>query len=150
MLSITLHESLSNDVISALAVQFNVARLLILHNHRHALASRIELKHVQQLEPLCVPSDIADHQDVIRLAAHELETLVFGTFNQGLLVRTCCIVHSLVLVNDDCVTDCEMHQTIVKSLVLRIVVVIQDSLNVLLILELQAVWVLVEVDGLLR
>ena len=39
MLSITLHEPLSNDIISSLTVQFNVARLLVLHDHRHALAS---------------------------------------------------------------------------------------------------------------
>lgn len=78
---ITLLKKLFNDRVSSLTVKFNVASLLVLHDHGHSLTCAVELEHLEDLEALIVTSNIFDHKDAVWLTAYEFKTLVFGAFD---------------------------------------------------------------------
>ena len=53
---------------------------------------------------------VLDDEDVVWFAADELEPLLLGTLDEGQLVWARCIVHSLILIYNNCMADGQMHE----------------------------------------
>ena len=53
---------------------------------------------------------ILDDEDVVWFAADELEPLHLGTLDEGQLIRARCIVHSFILIYNNCMADGQMHE----------------------------------------
>ena len=48
---------------------------------------------------------ILDNKNIVRLAAYELKSLLLGTLNKGKLIWAGSIVHSLILIYNNCMAD---------------------------------------------
>ena len=53
---------------------------------------------------------ILDNEDVVRFAPDELEPLRLGALDEGQLIWARCIVHSLILIYNNCMADGQMHE----------------------------------------
>ena len=58
---------------------------------------------------------VFDDEDVVRFAADELEPLLLGTLDEGQLIRARCIVHSLILIYNNCMADGQMHEDLFQA-----------------------------------